>query len=274
MDDSFMAAYKKARLGEGSRNAIDERQPAHSASSGVAGGPARSATHSVAGGTTNDEPAVATARPSFLQAAPVPRSSDQSAKSKPKKRLPKLKFPHFSLFESRKTPALLALVGTVVLGALVFGIVRNRQAGSFASPKTDTKTQAQVLAAKQDLAKQYLEQVKRLIDLETDEHTTVATITNVEKLRDRSAKFFAAAKNGDVLVITAKKAVLYNPKKQLIVNVAAVDIHTQADALLESNPASPSANPELLPQSLFSTEPNQTPPTTSSPTASISARPQ
>jgi len=65
-----------------------------------------------------------------------------------------------------------------------------------------------------------IEEVSKLIVLPKNEEPTVATISDAEKLRDQP--FFANAKNGDkVLIYTkAQKAILYDPVKKIIIEVA------------------------------------------------------
>jgi hypothetical protein len=62
-------------------------------------------------------------------------------------------------------------------------------------------------------------QVGLLIALPTDEKPTVATVTDLEKVKDQP--FFKNAKNGDkVLIYTnAKKAILYRPSEKRIIEV-------------------------------------------------------
>lgn len=88
-------------------------------------------------------------------------------------------------------------------------------------------------AAKED-AKAILAAVGKLIELPTDEEPTIATVSDVAKLKDQ--QFFSGAKNGDnVLIYTkAKKAILYRPSINKIIEVAPVNI---------GNPA-PSSSPK------------------------------
>lgn len=69
--------------------------------------------------------------------------------------------------------------------------------------------------------------VSRLIVLPEGETPTMATITDSEKLKDQP--FFSKAQKGDkVLIYTnARKAVLYNPTTDKIVEVAPLNIGTQ-----------------------------------------------
>lgn len=66
--------------------------------------------------------------------------------------------------------------------------------------------------------------VGKLIELPLDEEPTVATVTDAEKLREQP--FFINAQNGDrVLIFTqAKKAYLYRPSTNKIVEVAPVNL--------------------------------------------------
>lgn len=77
--------------------------------------------------------------------------------------------------------------------------------------------------AQEEVAK-LVEQVSKLIVLPQGEQPTVATVTDVEKLADQP--FFANAKNGHkVLIYTgAKKAILFDPLAQKIIEVAPINI--------------------------------------------------
>jgi hypothetical protein len=66
--------------------------------------------------------------------------------------------------------------------------------------------------------------VSRLVVLPEEETPTVATVSDAEKLKDQP--FFRNAKNGDkVLIYTnARKAVLYDPVNNKVVEIAPVNI--------------------------------------------------
>lgn len=76
----------------------------------------------------------------------------------------------------------------------------------------------------QDEVKKVVAKVSKLIDLPVGEEPTVATVTDITKLKDQS--FFAKAKNGDkVLIYTnAKKAILYDPTLNKVLDVAPINI--------------------------------------------------
>ena len=121
-------------------------------------------------------------------------------------------------------------VGPYILGILfVAGITVyaiRQKPEIFGLSKGSTMIQAEV-----DLL---VNEVGKLITLPSDEKPTVATITDIEKLKDQP--FFANAKNGDkVLIYTnAKKAILYRSEEKKIIEVGAVNI----------NQTSPSPAPE------------------------------
>lgn len=71
-------------------------------------------------------------------------------------------------------------------------------------------------------------EIGKLIALPSDEKPTVASITDIDKLKDQA--FFKNAKNGDkVLIYTnAKKAILYRPEEKRIIDVGAVNINQAA----------------------------------------------
>ena len=78
--------------------------------------------------------------------------------------------------------------------------------------------------------------VGMLMVLPTGETPTVATVSDPEALKDQA--FFAGSKKGDkVLIYTnAKKAVLYDPVANKIVNVAPVDIGAAQKGVQQSAP--------------------------------------
>src|SRR5260370_34572574 len=81
--------------------------------------------------------------------------------------------------------------------------------------------------------KQLTDQVGKLMMLPTDEQPTIATVTDASKLKDQP--FFKNAKNGDkvLIYVKARKAILYDPTKNVIVDVAPVNI-------AQNQPAAPS----------------------------------
>lgn len=66
--------------------------------------------------------------------------------------------------------------------------------------------------------------VGRIIDLPKDETPTLATVQDKDKLKDQP--FFAQAQNGDKILIytKSKKAIVYRPKDNILVNVGPIVI--------------------------------------------------
>lgn len=93
-------------------------------------------------------------------------------------------------------------------------------------------------------------EVGELLALPSDEKPTVATITDVEKLREQA--FFKNAANGDkVLIYTnAKKAILYRPSEKKVLEVGAVNIRQQETPLPQVQ-----VIPSPVPTPLSSTQP-------------------
>lgn len=106
------------------------------------------------------------------------------------------------------------LVGVVVLSSGTAVYFYNRYSALQQNPNKATQNEVNKLVA----------QVGKLIVLPEGETPTLATVADPEKLKDQP--FFAKAKTGDkVLIYTnAKKAILYNPGSNKIVEVAPINI--------------------------------------------------
>lgn len=73
-----------------------------------------------------------------------------------------------------------------------------------------------------------VEQAGKLIDLPKDETPQVATVLDKDKLKDQP--FFANAQNGDKILIytKAKKAIVFRPKENRLINVGPIAIDQKA----------------------------------------------
>lgn len=112
---------------------------------------------------------------------------------------------------------LLALVGA----SGYFFYQYQKVKGEFQNSQIGTKKAAD------EEAKKLVAEVGKLMILPAIEVPTVATISDISKLKDQP--FFLKAKNGNKLLIytNAKLAILYDPKIQKIVNVAPLNLTTQ-----------------------------------------------
>lgn len=92
------------------------------------------------------------------------------------------------------------------------------------STTVDANGAAAIQANKAELAK-LIEAVGKLIVLPQGEEPTLATVSDPEKLRDQP--FFKNAELGDKVLIysQAKKAILYSPSKNKIIEVAPVNLN-------------------------------------------------
>ncbi len=119
---------------------------------------------------------------------------------------------------SLQTKITWGIVGVIVLAALASSLYFYRQ-----YQKSQQLLQNPTLA-QQEQNKTLLTQVGKLIELPKDETPTIATVSDVTKLQGQP--FFSQAKNGDKVLIYAKnkKAILYDPVANIIVDVAPVNI--------------------------------------------------
>lgn len=110
------------------------------------------------------------------------------------------------------------LVPIVVILSIVIG-----SSGTYLYMRNKPGSQNSVLAAKQEVST-ILRQVGKIIDLPTNESPTVATVSDVGKLKGQ--EFFKKAKNGDkVLIYTNnRKAILYRPSQNRIIEVAPISL--------------------------------------------------
>lgn len=81
----------------------------------------------------------------------------------------------------------------------------------------------------QQRAEQIVERVRGLIDIAADVTPTVATIVDVEKLRAQNP-FYNNAKNGDYLIVTPSRAILFDADRGVIIDVVPVQIQQNAAA--------------------------------------------
>ncbi len=78
-------------------------------------------------------------------------------------------------------------------------------------------------AENQQRAKEVVEKVKTHMELDTTVEPTVATIIDIEKLKAQNP-FYNKAKNGDFLIVTQSRAVLYDAGADVILDVIPVQL--------------------------------------------------
>lgn len=86
-------------------------------------------------------------------------------------------------------------------------------------------------------AKAIVAEARQLIDIPTNVDPTVATIVDVAALRKQNT-FYNKAENGDVLIVTAERAILYRRSAHKIIDVVPVELKAPpANAAASSAPA-------------------------------------
>lgn len=80
-----------------------------------------------------------------------------------------------------------------------------------------------------EAAQRIVDRVRQLYDIPTDVEPTVATIVDVTELQKRNA-FYNKAKNGDYLIVTSDRAILFDAQRNVILDVVPVQIQPAAAA--------------------------------------------
>jgi len=120
-----------------------------------------------------------------------------------------------SLRKFKASPLVLLILIVAIAAAVFFYSKYHDTQNKLKHPDVVAKAETAALVAK----------VGKLVDLPTGEQPTVATVSDVSKLSNQT--FFAGAKNGDKVLIytTAKKAILYRPSTDKIINYAPLNIN-------------------------------------------------
>jgi outer membrane murein-binding lipoprotein Lpp len=87
-------------------------------------------------------------------------------------------------------------------------------------------------------ANEIIAKVRKHMEIPTDPEPTVATIVDVNALRGKN-DFYKNAKNGDNLIVTTSRAILYDPVQDIIIDVVPVQLQTTA----QPSPAPAAAQP-------------------------------
>ncbi len=75
-------------------------------------------------------------------------------------------------------------------------------------------------------ADEVLERVKDLINISLDPRPTVAKINDIDRLKEAN-EFFGVAENGDYLILTGNRAILYDPDQNIVLDVAPFRINRE-----------------------------------------------
>ncbi|MBT3292893.1 hypothetical protein HN512_01030 [Candidatus Peregrinibacteria bacterium] len=152
---------------------------------------------------------------------------------------------------------LLFVVVAIALLALVFVIdVRRREAEEQLKNLTVRLEQLQTGNSQQnqEAARRVVDQVRKLISIPEDVVPTVATIIDVESLREQNP-FYNSAENGDHLVVTPERAILFSTEKNIILDVVPVQIQPTEGGLEGDVTGTPPAATPPPPPAPVETEP-------------------
>lgn len=105
-----------------------------------------------------------------------------------------------------------------------------------------SKVKASLNTSTQSQIKDVLNKVGKFIDLPNDEDPSIATITDVSKLKGQP--FFVKARNGDMVIVynKAKRAILYRPSENKIIDFTIVDPN-----VTETPVPTPTQSPNITP---------------------------
>lgn len=112
---------------------------------------------------------------------------------------------------------LIVMIAAVVVSGYFYKKYRDTQ-NKLNNPTAAAQSETSALVAK----------VGKLVELPSGEAPTIATVSDVSKLSGQT--FFESAKNGDKVLIysKAKKAILYRPSTNKVVNVAPLNVNSDA----------------------------------------------
>ncbi len=141
----------------------------------------------------------------------------------------------------------LSLLAIVALVALVIVIDMQRRAAEqqlqALSVRLEQVTSGGNQAQNREAAKAVVDKVRKLYTLPADIEPTVATIVDVDELRKRNP-FYNKAENGDYLIVTSERAILYDPDNNVILDVVPVQIRAETP----ENAEQPTTSAEQQPQ--------------------------
>jgi hypothetical protein len=141
----------------------------------------------------------------------------------------------------------------IVLIIAIAGFVwAERERRSAARELVQTSAQLEELKkstenSSQETANRVRENVSKLMNIPTDPAPTVATISDIEKLKTSNA-FFNPAENGDYLILTGNRAILYDLERNIILDVAPFQVTpstaSPSPTTRPRTPATPTAEPD------------------------------
>ncbi len=132
----------------------------------------------------------------------------------------------------------LLILGIIIIVSLFVWVERQRRSAvrelsQTAQQLDEVKKSTQ--KSGEEVAREVLAKVRNHIEVPETPAPTVATIIDVEKLKQTN-DFYKQAKNGDHLIITQNRAILYAPDRDRIIDVVPVRVNPTSPA-----PAAPAS---------------------------------
>mgnify|MGYP007077388691 CR=1 FL=1 len=148
----------------------------------------------------------------------------------------------------RRRGGLLNFILLIAIIGVIAGFVwaeQQRRAARTELAQTVTELEELRQASQRDgaeVAAEVLGKLRAHINVPETPEPTVATIVNIEQLRQAN-EFYTVADNGDHLIITEKRAILYDPDLDVILDVVPVTINAAEDTPPAEDEAAPEADP-------------------------------
>ncbi len=120
----------------------------------------------------------------------------------------------------------------ILVGLVLFSDMQRRQA-QVQLRELSLQLDQQGDEAHREQAAEIVRKVRVHMDIGNEEDPTVATIVDVAKLREQNA-FYNKAENGDFLVVTSTRAILYRASEDRILDVVPVEINDAPPSMDEA----------------------------------------
>jgi type II secretory pathway pseudopilin PulG len=167
---------------------------------------------------------------------------------------------------------LILLIGIIIAISLFVWAEQQRREAQ--DKLTQTATELEELrksaqASGQEVADKVLAKLRTHMDIPNDPAPTVATIVDAAALKEAN-EFYTPAENGHHLIITGKRAILYDPKRDIILDVVPVQVDPNATPLPSASPTTGGASPTTSPATGGAGSPSPSPAASFTPSPSPS----
>ena len=111
----------------------------------------------------------------------------------------------------------------------------------FYSLYRDLKQDSRIVQTEQTA--KYKGELSKLILIDETEEPTVATVKDIETLKKENADFYRNGKNGDILFIFSRRAILFDSSRKIVVNVAPIVPDEKSTIVTPTPSVSPTDSP-------------------------------